>query len=181
MMRKLFLFAGHGGKDPGATSGKHVESQLAIELRDLIIAELKKINVVASTDANENYLALTLRWLRGKIGERDVLIDIHWNASADPKANGTEVIVPEYATGYETSFGFAITRAMAEIGFKNRGVKPETQTARKKLAIMSVNAENILIEVCFISNASDMLLYEKSKHIIAKRLAYVIREHLYKQ
>lgn len=179
-MRKLFLIAGHGGKDPGAVSGSYIERDLAIELRFLINNELRKLNVIPNMDANDNYLALTLSWLRGKLNAKDVIIDIHWNASSNPTANGTEVIVPEVASQYENEFANALASAIASIGFKNRGVKPETDTARKKLAIMRPTAENILIEVCFISNAQDMLLYQKSKQILAKKLAYVIREYLNK-
>lgn len=179
-MRKLFLIAGHGGKDPGAVSGSYIERDLAIELRFLVSNELRRLNIIPNMDANENYLSQTLSWLRGKLGAKDVIIDIHWNASSNPTANGTEVIVPEIASQYENEFANALASTIASIGFKNRGVKPETDTARKKLAIMRPSAENILIEVCFISNAQDMLLYQKSKQILAKKLAYIIREHLNK-
>lgn len=179
-MRKLFLIAGHGGKDPGAVSGSYIERDLAIELRFLINNELRKLNVIPNMDANDNYLALTLSWLRGKLNAKDVIIDIHWNASSNPTANGTEVIVPEVASQYENELANALVSTIASIGFKNRGVKPETDTARKKLGIMRPTAENILIEVCFISNTQDMLLYQKSKQILAKKLAYIIREHLNK-
>lgn len=179
-MRKLFLIAGHGGKDPGAISGSYIERDLAIELRFLINNELRRLNIVPNMDANENYLALTLSWLRGKLSAKDVIIDIHWNASSNPAANGTEVIVPESSSQYENTFANAIASTIASIGFKNRGVKPETDTARKKLGIMRPTAENILIEVCFISNTQDMLLYQKSKQILAKKLAYIIKDFLNK-
>lgn len=179
-MRKLFLIAGHGGKDPGAVSGSYIERDLAIELRFLVNNELRKLNIISNMDANENYLAQTLSWLKGKFTAKDVIIDIHWNASSNPTANGTEVIIPEMFSQYERSFAEALASTIASIGFKNRGVKPETDTARKKLAIMRPSAENILIEVCFISNAQDMLLYQRSKQLLAKKLAYIIREHLNK-
>lgn len=179
-MRKLFLIAGHGGKDPGAISGSYIERDLAIELRFLINDELKKLNIVPTMDGNNNYLALTLRWLRGKLSAKDVIIDIHWNAASNPAVGGTEVIIPKTSSQYERTFASAIASTIASIGFKNRGVKPETETARKRLGIMRPNAENILIEVCFITNPQDMLLYQKSKQILAKKLAYIIREHLNK-
>lgn len=179
-MRKLFLIAGHGGKDPGAVSGSYIERDLAIEFRFLVSNELKRLNIIPNMDANENYLALTLSWLKGKLTAKDVVIDIHWNASSNIDANGTEVIIPESSSQYENTFANAIATTISSIGFKNRGVKPETETARKKLGIMRPVAENILIEMCFISNPQDMLLYQKSKHILAKKLAYIIREHLNK-
>lgn len=179
-MRKLFLIAGHGGKDPGAVSGSYIERDLAIELRFLINNELRRLNVIPIMDANENYLAQTLSWLRGKFTAKDVIIDIHWNASSNPSASGTEIIIPDTSSEYEKSFAAVLASTIASIGFKNRGVKPESDTARKKLAIMRPTAENILIEVCFISNAKDMLLYQKSKQILAKKLAYIIKDYLNK-
>ena len=65
-MRKLFLIAGHGGKDPGAVSGSYIERDLAIELRFLINNELRRLNVIPNIDDNKNYLSQTLSWLRGK-------------------------------------------------------------------------------------------------------------------
>lgn len=179
-MRKLFLIAGHGGKDPGASGNGYIEKDLTIELRRLIDLELRRIGVLATLDSDDNFLGQTLRWLRGKFGEKDVLLDIHWNASTSPRANGSEVIIPNNASEYEKGFANALVKALADIGFRNRGVKPESDTARGKLALMSENAENILIEVCFISNSQDMILYQNSKNIIAKRLAYVIKEYINK-
>lgn len=179
-MRKLFLIAGHGGKDPGALGNGYVERDLAIELRRLIDLELRRIGVFATLDPDENYTGQTMRWLRGKFGSKDVLLDLHWNASPSSAATGSEVIVPNVSSEYEREFAAALLKALTDIGFRNRGVKPESDTARGKLIIMSQNAENLLIEVCFISNPKDMLLYENSKNIIAKRLAYVIKEYLNK-
>lgn len=179
-MRKLFLIAGHGGKDPGASGNGYNERDLAIELRRLIDLELRRIGVLATLDPDTNYLGQTLRWLRGKFGSKDVLLDIHWNASVQPKANGSEIILPNASSEYEKAFANALLKVLTDIGFRNRGVKPESETARGKLALMSESAENILIEVCFITNTQDMILYQNSKNIIAKRLAYVIKEHLNK-
>lgn len=179
-MRKLFLIAGHGGKDPGALGNGYVERDLAIELRRLIDLELRRIGVVATLDPDTNYLGQSLRWLRGKFGEKDVLLDIHWNASPSSAATGSEVIVPNVSSDYEKAFANALLKPLTDIGFRNRGVKPESDTARGRLALMNENAENLLLEVCFITNPRDMLLYQNSKNIIAKRLAYVIKEYLKK-
>jgi N-acetylmuramoyl-L-alanine amidase len=179
-MRKLFLIAGHGGTDPGASGNGYLEKNLTIELRKLIDAELKKIGITAIVDSDENYLAHTMRWLRGKFGSKDVILDIHWNASANNTANGSEIIIPNEASIYEAQFATALLKVFTDVGFKGRGVKRESETARGSLAIMKPNAENLLIEVCFVSNLQDMRLYENSKHLISKRLAYVIKEYLKK-
>jgi len=180
MARKLFISAGHGGHDPGALGNGYVEAELTIELRQLIVNELRKLGIVAITDPNRNALAQTLAWLRGKFGDKDILLDIHWNASLSPDSRGTEVIVPDQFSDFEFGLATALLKALTDVGFRNRGVKPEGLTFRKKLGWMRPNAENVLIEVCFISNTTDMTLYQNSKNIIAKRLAFVLREYINK-
>lgn len=77
MARKIIISAGHGGTDPGASGNGYIERDLAIELRDLIIVELKALGINALTDDNRNALSQTLAWLRGKFSDKDILVDIH--------------------------------------------------------------------------------------------------------
>lgn len=177
-MRKLIISAGHGGKDPGASGNGFVERDLAIELRNLIIAELKELGINALVDHDRNALRETLSWLRGKFGSKDILLDIHWNAAANPEAKGSEVIVPDTSSFYEKSLAKALLKVLTDLGFRDRGVKPEALTARKTLAWMRPGAENVLLEVCFISNALDMKLYQANKHTIAKRMAAVLHHYI---
>lgn len=180
MARRLFISAGHGGNDPGASSGGYVERDLTIELRQLLVRELNKLGVSPKIDDNRNALAQTLAWLRGKFGSKDILLDIHWNASHNTDAKGSEIIVPDGASRFELNLSNSLLKVLTDIGFRNRGVRPESLTARGRLAWMRPNAENVLIEVCFITNTSDMMLYVNSKNIIAKRLALVLKEYINK-
>lgn len=170
-MRKIIISAGHGGTDPGASGNGYIERDLAIELRNLIIAELKALGISALSDDDKNALKQTLLWLRGKFTTGDILLDIHWNAAGNPDANGSEVIIPQIASTFEKDLAAAILKCFTSFGYRDRGVKPETETARKSLGWMRPNAENILIEVCFISNLTDMKLYQANKQGIARRVA----------
>jgi N-acetylmuramoyl-L-alanine amidase len=174
-MRNVFVIAGHGGSDPGAAYGRYIERDLAIEFRDLVIANLRLYGINAKTDANTNALRQTLQWLIGKFSSRDILIDIHWNAGV-PAANGTEIFVPDAASTFERHLAMSLLRVFAEVGFKARGVKPESVSARKSLGWMRPNAENILIEVCFLTNNTDMQVYETNKNILAKKIAETIKQ-----
>ncbi len=170
-MRKIIISAGHGGTDPGASGNGYIERDLAIELRNLIVAELKALGISALSDDDKNALKQTLLWLRGKFTTGDILLDIHWNAAGNPDANGSEVIIPQIASSFEKDLAAAILKCFTSFGYRDRGVKPETETARKSLGWMRPNAENILIEVCFISNLTDMKLYQANKQGIARRVA----------
>ena len=173
MARKVFVIAGHGGIDSGAIGNGYIERDLAIELRDLVIKELKLLGISALTDSNSNALSQTLSWLRGKFGSVDLLLDIHWNAGA-AAAKGSEVIVPDVSSQFEKELAKDLLKVLVDVGFKDRGVKPEALTARRRLGWMRPVAENVLIEVCFITNLTDMKLYQANKHTIAKKLALVL-------
>ena len=177
MNRKIIISAGHGGSDSGAVANGYTERDLAIEFRELLVKELLLLGVKPLIDDNKNALKETLAWLTGKYSSKDILLDIHWNA-ASSKARGTEVIVPDNASMFENNIGKNILNVFVSNGFVNRGVKPESQTARKRLGWMRPPAENILIEMGFITNLLDINLYQNLKYKLAKESAFVIYKSL---
>ena len=177
MNRKIIISAGHGGNDPGAVANGYTERDLAIEFRELLVKELLLLGVKPLIDDNKNALKQTLAWLTGKYSSKDILLDIHWNA-ASSKARGTEVIVPDNASVFENNFAKNILNVFVSNGFVNRGVKPESQTARKRLGWMRPPAENILVEMGFITNLLDINLYQNLKYKLAKESAFVIHKSL---
>ena len=180
-MRDLIVVAGHTnvkGLDQGASANGYTEGQLAVEFRDLLIKELEFLGIPVKTDSNKNALVQTLQWLKGVLkSDKTVCIDIHWNA-ASSKARGTEVIVPDNASIFENNLAKNILNVFVSNGFVNRGVKSESQTARKRLGWMRPPAENILIEMGFITNLLDINLYQNLKYKLAKELALVIYKSL---
>lgn len=179
MARKLFVVAGHGGFDKGASGvDGNIEANLTIEFRDLVLAELKKLGVIALTDSNNNALIQTLAWLKSLVTPSSIAVDIHWNASSNPDAKGTEIIIPEDPSKFEVALATDLLKMFTDVGFRNRGVKLESQTARRRLGWMRPVAENILIEVCFITNKQDMVLYNNSKHTLARRVATVLKHYV---
>lgn len=177
MARKIILSAGHGGTDPGATENGYIERDLAIELRNLIVAELKSLGINALVDDDKNALKQTLLWLRGKFTSGDILLDIHWNSSDNPDAKGTEVFIPDESSSFERTFSLELLKCLTMFGFKSRGVRPESESARKTLGWMRPNAENFLIEICFMSNPIDMKLYQANKQSIARRIALTLNQY----
>ena len=180
-MRRLFLSAGHSdvkGKDRGAVSGQFVEGELAADFRRQLAFELQQLNVNCILDNDSNVTGDTVRLFRGLVKQADVAIDIHFNA-AGFVATGTEIIIPDKSTKFENEVSKEIAKIIGlSLGIRNRGVKPESYTPRKKLFWMVIPCENILIEVCFLTNKTDMEKYLQNKELLAKNLANYLKSIL---
>ncbi len=164
----IFLSAGHHNADPGAVANGIKESDLTKELRALIAVYLKSKNhgVILDLDSETNSQYQS----RIKPGDGSVLCDLHFNASPKASATGTEVIVANNANGIELKLAAELAAGTAKIlGITNRGVKTESQSARGKIGILNLKAGiDCLIEVCFISNPSDVEKYQAKKIELAR-------------
>ena len=174
-LKTLIIGAGHGGSDPGASGNGYVESILAIESRNMLVADLQKLGVNPLVDPDSNALAESLAFFKPFFKPGSVNIDIHWNASDNPSATGTEVLISTTATPFEKQLGGKIAETIATtLGIKNRGLKTELDSARKYLAWMHQPGRNFIIEMCFISNKADMDKYQGKKHELSVKMADIL-------
>jgi len=167
----IFLSAGHSntvGKDRGAVGNGYIEGDLTVELRNIVADNLRcypdKFYIVEDKD-DETTGDSTRRFdlLLGRTKDKDIVLDIHFNADV-PSANGTECVIRKDYTVQEHKLATMLSKAISEeLGTKNRGVKTVDQTARKKLYITDRidkgEAIVIVVEVCFISNLPDLEKY----------------------
>jgi N-acetylmuramoyl-L-alanine amidase len=173
-LKTLIIGAGHGGTDSGAVGSGFIERDLAIEFRNLLVSELQKLSVPCITDPDVNKLADSLVYFKNHFKPDSINVDIHWNAGP-PAATGTEVLINTQATPFEKQLGGKIAEAIATIlNIKNRGLKTELQSARGSLAWMKQLGRNYIIEMCFISNKTDMDKYQAKKHELSKAIAQIL-------
>jgi len=176
-MKKIYLIAGHHNADPGAVSGTEKESDLTKELRGLIKSELTRLepSVMVIIDEDAHNLSMVIQTINRTIEEDDVLIDIHFNASSNTSATGTEVLVKNDSLPIRVSAAKVLSEIISEVvRIKNRGVKTEKDSARGKIAILHGTGKRYLLEVCFLSNKDDMKKYHAEKLDLAKDLAIEI-------
>jgi N-acetylmuramoyl-L-alanine amidase len=173
-IKELYLFAGHSNNDSGAigVNGRK-EADETKKVRNSIRAIIEKSNCKVFVDDDRDNLTMVL--LKTKSGEEDVVCDIHFNAVANPKANGVEVIIPTRHTTKEKQLAAKICKAISTCGnIKSRGVKTELDTHRGSLGIMKEKGVNILIEMCFITNPTDMANYDANYNAIVSEIAKIL-------
>lgn len=186
----VFLSAGHGGSDPGASFGKFVERELTIELRDLVAPQLTAKGLTVVRDQNAWALKDTLIqfgafWKKSLFGNRSWFIDIHFNA-AGATAKGVECFVRAGASSDEVVMAQRIAHTIAtELETTIRsgsrglpvGVKYETDDRHGRLGFLHNPGKCVLIEVCFLTNEVEMKNYEAYKKQLAVSLAQVIAQN----
>lgn len=168
----------HAGHNPdGMTAcgaiGIIKESNEARNVKDRLIAILRNDGhiVYDCTCNNGTSQNDVLKKIVHKCNEYTVDLDIsiHFNAGADDeKGNGRTTGVEAFVYDIKTSaWGYAdkICKAVADIGFKNRGVK-----VNKSLYVLkNTKAPALLIECCFVDDKDDINIYSAEK--MAKAIA----------
>lgn len=178
----IFISAGHnpGGPnpDPGAVANGVREADLAVELRDLVVAELTRLRANFRTDDDRERLAEYLR--RIQPGEASVVCEIHFNAGP-PMATGTETIVPARASTHEIALAKELSAVVNNhtglIRRGKEGVISEADSHRGSLALMREAGMNALMEICFITNRNDLIAYRRGIKGVATGIAAVLMKY----
>lgn len=165
---KILLIAGHGAGDPGASGNGYQEYKLTRELVNLIAPKLREYATVDIYDTTRNAFK-DVQNGRFNVGKYDYVLEIHFNAYSDPKAHGSEIYVTTSEKGITVEQG--IMKNMKRY-FTLRdndsvfdGVKRTNFLVIKTLKNKGISGA--LIEVCFITNKNDMIVYSTNKDAIA--------------
>lgn len=163
-----FISAGHCAKpgpthDPGApgVNGRW-EAIEAVKIRNRVIQIIKSRGV---TDVIQDLDSESLSQYLNRIstGTGSVVCEFHFNAGV-PSATGVETLIEidgdnkDVFMARELSAHTAKTLNIPMRG--NQGVKTEADTRHKRLALMRENGIVALVEVCFITNQSDMAKFD---------------------
>lgn len=153
---RINVHAGHNSivKGTGGFFREEVEDR---NVTNLVISKLQSLGhtVYNCTDDAGTTQSKNLSNIVAKCNANSVDLNIsnHFNAF-DGVANGVEVLV--YSTSSDAyKYAINICNAIAELGFKNRGVK-----VRSDLAVLrKTNDPALLIECCFCDNQEDASRY----------------------
>ena len=109
----------------------------------------------------------------------DFVIDFHFNAHTNPQARGTEAIVSDDATTLELRFASRLAHVTADaLDIPLRSIKSESQTPHRRLAMLHLTPQSIILEICFCTSPEDVAQYRKHRELLANALAHHITELL---
>ena len=159
------VHAGHNpdGKVACGAIGYIKESTEARRVKDEVVRMLRKMGhtVYDCTCEDGSSSSDVLKKIVSKCNAHEVDLDvsIHFNAAGnlpeDGKTTGTEVLL---YSGYSKAgdYAVAVSEAIEELGFKNRGIKfrPDLYFLKK------TKAPAMLIECCFVNDKDDTKLYD---------------------
>lgn len=166
---KINVHAGHNpaGKVACGAVGLINESTENRRVKDEVIAQLQALGhtVYDCTEDNGSGQSDVLKKIVAKCNAHSVDLDvsIHFNSGAgNPSGNGKTTGVEAYV--YSTSskakpYAEKICQAIAELGFRNRGVKLSTSLYVLKHTVSPA----VLIECCFVDDKDDVELYDYQK------------------
>lgn len=156
----------HPNRDSGAVGvGGRWEADETVKVRDRVNAILRSrgYSVIEDgpTESLRQYLA------RIKPGPASVVVEFHFDASANPKASGCSVLVGDDSSKNSQNMARELGQAIStSLGIRLRdggdgdGILFEKESHRGRLGLMREAGTVALVEVCFISNPDDMAAYD---------------------
>ena len=178
----IILTAGHTGPNTGAQCAEtHFdEGAENIWLRNRIAEILTNdYGVVVLVDEDEATLQLVKKRIEENAPYIDFVIDLHFNAHTNPNARGSEAIVADDATTPELRFASRLSHVTANaLGIPLRSIKSESETPHRRLAMLHLTPQSIILEVCFCTSPEDVEAYRKNREKLAEDLAWAIYELL---
>lgn len=167
---KVYLDAGHGGKDSGAVGiGGRLEKDDCQRLTDITVKYLTQygITVVVNTNPDETLVNVVNQANDEKV---DIFISIHRNAFSDPNANGLEVWTCTNARDVTKRNANLIYNKLINVSpMRGRGVKESDFYVLKY-----TNSPAMLLEIGFITNENDNYLFDKYINSYALAIAQAV-------
>lgn len=151
-MKKVFIDAGHGGKDPGAVSNglqeKDIVLAVSLAIKQQLESQYDGVQVLLCR-SSDVFLELKERTDKANAAEADLLLSIHCNAGGG--AGGFETFRYTSASTASTSFQNVlhaeIMAALKPVGVIDRGKKSKNLYMVRESKMPAVLTENLFIDV----------------------------------
>ena len=177
-MGRIFISAAHGGKetggiDPGSVAGGTTEAQEMIQLRDLIVQELRSRNFSVLGVPDDLSARQTLSWINARARRNDIAVEIHADAASNPSVRGSTVFYIANNDERKKHAELLLVGLLRRVPqLPNRGVKPDTATGVGRLMFCrQIAVPSMLMEVGFLSSPEDRFLLQNRRRDFALGIA----------
>jgi len=167
----VVIDAGHGGKDPGATSciGFYEKTvNLAVARKVTYLLQQKGFKAVMTRDG-DTFIELEERAAVANRYDADLFVSIHADSSPSSSTRGFTIYVSRSPSWSSRQAAGAIAKSLAKTGIDNRG----TQNADYRVLVQT-RGPAVLIELGYLSNQQEAELLRDSS--FQSRLAQAIAD-----
>lgn len=164
-MAKIAVYAGHGGSDNGASGNGYLEKNVNLALSNAVSGILRQRGYeVINNRTTDIDRSITRDANLANSEGADAVVEIHMNSNQGTPGTGSEVFYSIADRGTGRSLASAILNNLVELGFADRGVKTQANSAgQDALGIIRLsNAPAVLVETAFINNPGDMARLDTS-------------------
>lgn len=175
MVMKLYLDAGHGGKDNGASGNSLLEKNINLEICKRIEKFLKEYSdvEVMTTRDTDIYLTLDERTDKANKWGATVFLSVHINANTSPSPRGFEsyvyTTVDSATRALQNLMHQEIYRQISSFGIPDKGKKQANFHVLRESEMKAILTEN-----GFISNSADAALMKKADYLDRVALGHVV-------
>ncbi|WP_333638226.1 N-acetylmuramoyl-L-alanine amidase [Tissierella praeacuta] len=172
---KVFLDAGHGGKDPGALGNNLKEKDIALSVTLKVGEILKRHNIeVIYSRTTDVFLELSERTNLANNTNADIFVSIHCNAAENINAKGVETF--SYPN---SSKGTALAKCIQDSIIANKVYTIDRGIKTANFAVLrQSNMPSALVELAFITNVEDSKILRDKQDELAVSVAKGILNYL---
>ena len=172
-MVTIYLDAGHGGKDGGASANgikeKDITLKIVLKMKKLLEQYECRVELSRETDV---YMTLDERTDKANLLRADCLISVHCNSASTSSARGFESYRFPTANSATTSMQNVLHREVFRA--MGTGIRDREKKTANFHMLRESNMKAILTEILFISNKDDAQLLKTNSF-----LDKVARGHVY--
>ena len=150
-------------------------SEIATDTRNIIALYLQSAGITVRMDGfgKENRpLQEAVKLIKGS----DIALELHCNASVNPKAKGVEVLANPKHKGLAQRIAQSIAYVIGTPVRGDNGYKSENSGQHSRLAY--VQAGGLVVEMFFITNQEELDAWDNKKWLVCKSIANVLIEEL---